>query len=620
MFKLTGKGNDREIQSLKKRISELEAELSHAHEKIREENSAVSKEKLRLTTWFWNVILSMRSLVGTLDRDDLVNSVFKLLKTGLNAQSVQLFMIDDDELYPLRMEGAEAYTDLKELSLAVGGDHLIGWVAQNAQMVSSRNLDQSLKGLVDRGPIETVMCAPLMSTDKVYGVINISSLGGKEYDARDEQFFSLVSTMAGLSMQNSALFHATKLDLTSAKRTTYQQLEEKKKLRGLFEKYVSVEVVNEILNNSDLLTLGGHRQIITVLFADIRGFTSLSESLDPEEVVGLLNETLSELTEVLFRYGGTLDKYMGDCVMALFGVPVAMKDSAVRAVMAALAMVERIGQLRQKWAIEGKGLIDIGIAINTGEAVVGNVGSEKRMDYTAIGDTVNITSRLEDMAEAGHILISGSTYERVKDFVEAECLGTRQLRGKTRTVKVYKVKSPKKGVNPSKYLKIEVDQMEITQQYTARRLSDNSLLSSNSNGSEITSVKNDDLKGKGSSNNKNRQSLSHLVNDTGKMSQKEQVQSSNISNSSPGKVTEDQKLFKKGMALAKQRKYDEAAILIEKAVDLTPDNARYHYGLGLVYFKNKEFEKAKSCFSLTLEIEPSFMEARAMLNAVGTGE
>lgn len=572
---ILGKQSGKEIKELRNQIEELKLELQRSHREMGKLKSQSSQDRLKLSSWFWNVILSMRSLVGTLDRQELFESVGKLLKNGLGATSFQLMINDGDSLFPVFVDGESAFLDFKDTSFKVGADDLIGWVSENRQMISTENLDQSLKGLVGRSSIDTVLCAPILSRNTLYGIINISAMS-KKVEHKDEQFFSLIATMAGLALANIIAFEETKDSLTTAKRASQEQMAEKRRLRHLFNRYVSAEVVDEILNNSELLELGGSRQMITVLFADIRGFTSLSESMPPEEVVSFLNELLTEMTEVILKFGGTLDKYMGDCVMAVFGAPVAMKDSAIRAVLAAISMNNRIMELRQKWALEGRGLIAIGIAVNTGDAIVGNVGSEKRMDYTAIGDTVNVTSRIEDITEAGHILVSESTWERVKELVVGEDMGLVPLRGKSRPVRIFRVDDIAKGVDISPYIRVQVDQQEITQQYTARKIA---------------------------------HEAQEEKEESGSFHEKTEIT----------QEPDSEKFFKEGMNFARLRDYSSAVKMVEKAIEKKPDQPRFHYGLGLVYFKMKEMEKAKEEFLKTLELNPDFGEAKAMLDSVDTG-
>lgn len=215
---------------------------------------------------------------------------------------------------------------------------------------------------------------------------------------------------------------------------------ERKRITGVFGRYVAPQVVQKILEEGEAgLQLGGTRREITALFVDIRGFTPLSESARPEEVVEILNEYLTLCANAIFRFEGTLDKFIGDAAMAIFNAPLNLEDHEYRAVCAAWAMKSGAGELEKKLIEKyGRG-IQFGIGINTGTAVVGNIGASFRMDYTAIGDTVNTAARLESNAKAGQILLSRSTYDKVKDRVYATAMGEIKVKGKTQGIAVYQL-------------------------------------------------------------------------------------------------------------------------------------------------------------------------------------
>jgi len=224
--------------------------------------------------------------------------------------------------------------------------------------------------------------------------------------------------------------------------TVYRYLteeRERKKIKGAFTYYVSSSVVNEMLKHPEKLKLGGDRRELSVLFSDIRGFTTIAEGLTPEEVVHLLNEYLTVMTDVIFKYDGTLDKYMGDAIMALYGAPLDLPDHPSRACHSALEMMTELKRLNQKWIAEGKHPIDIGIGINTGPMIVGNMGSVERFDYTAMGDSVNLSSRLEGANKSykTNIIISEFTFERVKNDFTCMELDSVRVKGKQRPVKIY---------------------------------------------------------------------------------------------------------------------------------------------------------------------------------------
>jgi adenylate cyclase len=226
----------------------------------------------------------------------------------------------------------------------------------------------------------------------------------------------------------------------------FKEEQEKKKIRGAFQYYLTASVINEMLKNPGKLKLGGDRRNLTVLFSDIRGFTTISEKMTPEDLVMLLNEYLTAMTNQVFRHDGLLDKYMGDAIMAVFGAPLDQPDHARRACLTALAMIRELRRLQNKWKAEGRPVFDIGIGINSGEMVVGNMGSAMRFDYTVMGDMVNLGSRLEGAnKEYGtNIIISEFTYNHVKDTICCREIDSVRVKGKTRPVRIFELLGEKK--------------------------------------------------------------------------------------------------------------------------------------------------------------------------------
>ncbi|MBI3826374.1 MAG: response regulator [Candidatus Rokubacteria bacterium] len=222
-------------------------------------------------------------------------------------------------------------------------------------------------------------------------------------------------------------------------KTLHDDIEAKNRLlRTLFGRYVSEDVAAEIIAAPDRhLGVGGAKREVTVLFGDLRGFTPLAETLDPQDVVDILNVYLTHVVDAVFEWGGTLDKFRGDGIMAVFGAPVAHEDDPTRAVRCALGMAERLRTVRFERFPDVR--LQVGIGINTGVAIAGNIGSERRMDYTVIGDEVNLAQRLESNAGPGQILIAEATYERVRDRVQVRELGAMRVKGRNEGVPTYDV-------------------------------------------------------------------------------------------------------------------------------------------------------------------------------------
>jgi adenylate cyclase len=216
---------------------------------------------------------------------------------------------------------------------------------------------------------------------------------------------------------------------------------EKKAVRGAFQQYMAPEVISQVLDRPELLRLGGEEKHLTAMFSDIRGFTTLSEGLTPSGLVELLNEYFSEMTEVIFKNQGTLDKYIGDAIMAFWGAPLDVPDHAARACRAALEMSAALERLQERWRLQGRPRIDIGIGLNTGPMLVGNMGSQRRFNYTIMGDSVNLASRLEGVTKSfgTRVIISESTHAEVLEVATVRELDMIRVKGKTKPVTIYEL-------------------------------------------------------------------------------------------------------------------------------------------------------------------------------------
>lgn len=278
--------------------------------------------------------------------------------------------------------------------------------------------------------IGAVICAPLISKDKGnIGTIYLdNSVTQKKFYEGDIEFMKSFANQAAIAIENAQL---------------YEKIKEEEKIKARLQRFFSPAVVEKIMVQEEALTLGGEHCIATILFCDIRGYTSLTEKIDTLVSVEILNDFLSSMTEAVFVNEGTLDKYIGDCVMAIFGAPVAHPDDPLRAIKAALDMKQRVCRLKEEWCKKMKipevESFEIGIGIHTGEVIAGNVGNINRMEYTVVSTAVNLASRLENTAEPGQILISRSTYELTKGLINAKELPPVNLKNISRPVEVYEV-------------------------------------------------------------------------------------------------------------------------------------------------------------------------------------
>lgn len=229
------------------------------------------------------------------------------------------------------------------------------------------------------------------------------------------------------------------------------------KIKGAFQQYVSVAVVDEMLQHPEKLHLGGERKHLTALFSDIRGFTSISERMESQDLVEFLNEYLTAMTDIVMAYHGTLDKYMGDAIMAIYGAPIEQENHVERACESALDMIARLRELQPKWQERGKPVIDIGIGINSGLMTVGNMGSEKRFDFTVMGDHVNLASRLEGTNKqyGTNIIVSQYTYQEVKEKFVTRELDLARVKGKKEPVRIYELLGRMGEVGPDMFTWID---------------------------------------------------------------------------------------------------------------------------------------------------------------------
>lgn len=273
--------------------------------------------------------------------------------------------------------------------------------------------------------IQSVMAAPIVGPRGLLGIIYVDRQEDPDiFSADDLDLLNAVAVHTGIAL-NTVI--------------TYERLQKQSQARSSFERFLPRQVVDEILRSPDGIKLGGVRQKVTALFADVRNFTTLSESSTPELIVNLLNRYFSMVSEIIFRHGGTLDKYIGDGLMAMFGAPYATALDAVQAVRAAVEMQRAMVAFNERMKIENLPAISIGIGINTGPAIVGYIGSETRLDYTAIGDTINTAARLESISAPGQIVISENTMQALDESFTLRALGTEKLKGKNVNLRIAEV-------------------------------------------------------------------------------------------------------------------------------------------------------------------------------------
>ncbi len=274
---------------------------------------------------------------------------------------------------------------------------------------------------------ENVISVTLQVGDKVVGTLSVSKPLDLPFTAHDKQILRMVADYAAIAIHNLQLMR--QLHLTKER--------EKQHIRGMFERYVAASVVDQVLKQPGQVKLGGSRQTVTILFADVRGFSTFSAKTSPEILIELLNQYMEVAADAVLAQEGTLDKFMGDAIMAFFNAPLTQPDHPLRAIRAALGLRRAVKKVHRRLIPDHR--LHFGIGVGIGEAVVGNVGTSQLMNYTVIGDSVNKAKRLQENAEGGQILISQETYDLVQHDIEAHCIGVVHLKGQSQSEPVYEV-------------------------------------------------------------------------------------------------------------------------------------------------------------------------------------
>ncbi len=276
--------------------------------------------------------------------------------------------------------------------------------------------------------VRSAICSPLIgSEDRVLGVVYVDNVSTTHRFTDDDlDFVVAFSGIAAVAIENSQF----------AERIRRETL-----ARSNFERYFTPQLARRIATSAGATRLGGDKRKVAVLFSDIRGFTALSETMNPDDMAQLLSEYFTEMVDCVFRHDGTLDKFIGDAVMAQWGAPITDPKDADKAMAAALDMMRELEQLNAKWRAEGRPELHIGIGLNFGDVFAGNIGSEKRLEFTVIGDTVNTASRLCAVAGPGEILISDPMRQALSEPPAVEERDPVELKGKSQPVPVYRVRA-----------------------------------------------------------------------------------------------------------------------------------------------------------------------------------
>jgi len=364
-------------------------------------------KELRRKAKALDLLFEMSKTLGTVfDLKEIFVKATDLIFRGTPAERVVALLADesldgkilDYSLYPIAARARDAklenLTDQLTISRTITQKVMREKVAILSQDAKTDAQFGGAESIVSQG-VRSTICAPLITESNVHGVIYADRFDPfAAFSPDDLELISAVAAQAAMVVET----------VKAHKRLAREEI-----ARANYGRFMPEYVVKQILNNPNSFKLGGINQTVTILFADIRGFTAFSEKENPEKVVGLLNRYFSAMSEIIFAHGGTLDKYIGDGLMAIFGAPNATPEDAKNALKTAVTMQRRLSSLNKELEAENLTRINIGIGLHTGVATIGYIGSDRRSEYTAIGDTVNLASRLESTARGGQILVSEAT-------------------------------------------------------------------------------------------------------------------------------------------------------------------------------------------------------------------
>ena len=321
----------------------------------------------------------------------------------------------------------------RELEASSPSMGIAGRAAIDGEPVLMADRDQDsefgMRESIIRNQIRSAMCVPLRIEHRVLGSVYIDTTQSvASFSEEDLELFMSLASQSAMAIDNVRL---------------HNQVVEEERRRMNLGRFLSPAIVDKIMSEGSELELGGRKQEVTTLFADIRGSSKLAEELPPYELVGLLNEHFTHMTDIVFEHGGTLDKYIGDELMAIFGAPLQGVEDALRAVRCAAAMQERNQALNAERQRDGRHPIEIGIGIETGEVIAGYIGSLRRMEFTVVGDRVNMAKRFCDMAGPGLVVLGEATWGIVQERIVTQPIGTVMLKGKQNPTQAHQLVSIK---------------------------------------------------------------------------------------------------------------------------------------------------------------------------------
>jgi len=383
-----------------------------------------------------NILSALYEMSKTLGSVFDLNAIFEkatdIIFRSTPADRVVALLLEEDSedsnLTPIAMRARDNKLEAHARKLSIGRTITRKVMKDRVALLSQdAAADEQFAGvdsIVSQG-VRSTICAPLVAETRVHGALYADRLDPfAAFKPDDLELISAVAAQTAIAVENAR---------------AHERLAREEVARANYSRFLPEYVVKQMLENPESFKLGGVSQTITILFADIRGFTRISEHAPPEKIVSLLNRYFSAMTDIIFAHGGTLDKYLGDGLMALFGAPTATPDDASNALNAAVAMQRRMLAINRELRDEGFPEIGVGMGLHTGEVVVGYIGSDRRSEYTAIGDTVNTSSRLESNARGGEILISDATARAAHSRYKLQPREAIMVKNRQQPVKLWEV-------------------------------------------------------------------------------------------------------------------------------------------------------------------------------------
>jgi len=407
-------------------------------------SKTIAEEGQRKLSHYSSIFLHLKNLATIREEDEQLRIFMDLLNKNLGAQKITFFDVDESR----KIMRSRKSTDVRlssgdPLEIPFSEETLLGYAGLTKEGLEWDKVKQNAKlsHLSMDDPIPMQVCSPILCGSQMMGFVNIGEIKKGSLDREDQQFFSALCTLLGLSMKNAQNFLKIETDLKESEQRVVEKDELNERIKQMFGKFTSPNVVQNLIEQKSDLVLGGENKHVSLLFADIRGFTSYCERRTPADVVEALNEYLTRMSRVIIKYDGTLDKYIGDEIMAFWGAPLDQPDHAKLAVQAGYEMLLELKKLALEWEKQSKEPFSLGVGINSGDMIVGNIGSSLRMDYTVIGDSVNLAARVQGLTRKfkADYLITEHTFQNVKEIVKARKIGALQVKGKEEPTVIYAV-------------------------------------------------------------------------------------------------------------------------------------------------------------------------------------